>query len=49
MGNTALVGKTAFVTGASSGIGLASARILARDGEISHRGRGVPVLPGQPR
>jgi NAD(P)-dependent dehydrogenase (short-subunit alcohol dehydrogenase family) len=32
MGNTALVGKTAFVTGASSGIGLASARILARDG-----------------
>jgi NAD(P)-dependent dehydrogenase (short-subunit alcohol dehydrogenase family) len=32
MSNTALVGKTAFVTGASSGIGLASARILARDG-----------------
>ncbi len=32
MGNTALVGKTAFVTGGSSGIGLASARILARDG-----------------
>jgi NAD(P)-dependent dehydrogenase (short-subunit alcohol dehydrogenase family) len=32
MGNTALGGKTAFVTGASSGIGLASARILARDG-----------------
>jgi NAD(P)-dependent dehydrogenase (short-subunit alcohol dehydrogenase family) len=32
MGNTALVGKTAFVSGASSGIGFASARILARDG-----------------
>jgi NAD(P)-dependent dehydrogenase (short-subunit alcohol dehydrogenase family) len=28
----ALVGQTAFVTGASSGIGLESARILARDG-----------------
>jgi NAD(P)-dependent dehydrogenase (short-subunit alcohol dehydrogenase family) len=32
MDNTALVGQTAFVTGASSGIGLESARILARDG-----------------
>jgi NAD(P)-dependent dehydrogenase (short-subunit alcohol dehydrogenase family) len=30
--NAALVGQTAFVTGASSGIGLESARILARDG-----------------
>ena len=32
MDNKALDGQTAFVTGASSGIGLESARILARDG-----------------
>lgn len=32
MGNGALDGKTAFVTGASSGIGEASARLLAKDG-----------------
>jgi len=32
MDNRALSGKTAVVTGASSGIGLESARILARDG-----------------
>ena len=32
MGNGILSGQTAFVTGASSGIGLESARILAQDG-----------------
>ena len=45
MASGALTGKTAFVTGASSGIGEASARLLAEDGAaVLMMGRGEDAL-----